>query len=662
MMEMFKNNKAGSTAVFCFFLFLFLIKGYGAQVLYVDIADDPTGSYRILEAACRFYGLETVQLILKQDSPQDIEVSLFENDELKAAVITADSLRGIEDKAFISMLSHLQEFRIPLMITEVSPDTDSKLLQKLSDNKISGTAKASDLSARSVIKIGDQKTYARQMAGLESAFENKETNYFRLDDPDGVESVIYITDERNENGFPVFIEISVKGQEIFFLACGQISESSSFSQSLLPVMMFLRRACGPYCWHSSNRFANFTVDDPWLVEPYGHLSFKGLLQEMGNADFHMTLGFIPWNYDRSKSDVVDLFKRNPYKFSLCIHGNNHDHYEFYKYEASSGDPWPAKPLDVQEFNIRQALARMERFRELTGLDFHKVMVFPLGIAPEKTLCLLKKYHFMATVNDPHVPLGSKKPDDPLFDLRTVTLEYADFPSFRRYTPERSKFEIALDLFLDNPLFFYAHHDYFKKGMDAFNDTAQIVNRLQPDITWQSLGTICRRYYLERLRDDGNYEVKAFTNHFIVENRQEKDLFYYIQKHEDFSIPIKKITINGTDASYERGDEKLILKVEIPGGESCEIFIEYENDLEIESMDISKEDPRVNRLRRISDFRDITLSKNFLGRFVINVYYDTGLYKWGITRLTVVLLLVTLIVVFLVWRFIRYRRRKKQPDF
>jgi len=657
-MENGRNTKTRSAAVFCFFLFLLLIKGYGAQVLYIDITDEPIGSYKIIEATCRFYGLETDKLILKQESLQDIKASVFEKDELKAVVMSADSFKSIEEKVLFSMLIHLQNLGIPLIITEVSLDTDSKLLQNLSNNKILGMARANNLSAQSIKKISELKTYAHQMAGFESAFANEELNYFRLDDPIGVESIIYITNERCEDFFPVFVRISVKGQEIFFLTRGQISESSSFSKSILPVMMFLRHACSTYCWHSSNHFANFMVDDPWLTESYGHFNYKKLCND-NDEIFHTTIGFIPWNFDRSEQNVVKIFKEYPYKLSLCIHGNNHDHYEFYKYETDSSDPWPAKPLNVQEYNIKQALARMEKHKELTGLDYDRVLVFPHGIAPEKTLGLLKKYNFLATVNADNVPLGADKPKDPFFDLRAVTLEFENFPSFRRYTPSRSEFEIALDLFLDNPLLFYAHHDYFKKGMESFNETAEMVNRLEPDIQWRSLGYIAKHYYLERLREDGNYDVKAFTNHFIVKNHHEKDLIYYIQQSENFSIPIRQVTVNGDSCAYKEADEKLILTIDIPEGESCEVFIEYENDLDVESIDIAKDDPRINKLRKISDFRDITLSQNFFGRFIISIYYDTGLYKWGMKKIIVVFALIVIFAGLALGGFIYYRRKKKK---
>src|SRR3972149_7221119 len=92
--------------------------------------------------------------------------------------------------------------------------------------------------------------------------------------------------------------------------------------------MFLKNTFGEKCWHSVNDYANLTIDDPWIREPYGYLSYIGLLKQMQKVNFHTTIAFIPWNYDRSQEEVVKLFRQNPDKFSISIHGNDHNNREF----------------------------------------------------------------------------------------------------------------------------------------------------------------------------------------------------------------------------------------------------------------------------------------------------------------------------------------------
>ena len=101
----------------------------------------------------------------------------------------------------------------------------------------------------------------------------------------------------------------------------------SFAE-VAPVMMFVKYSAGDRGWHAPYHYANFTIDDPWLREPYGRLSYEGLLKEMEKHNFHTTIAFIPWNYDRSEASVVTLFREHPDRFSISIHGDNHDHGEF----------------------------------------------------------------------------------------------------------------------------------------------------------------------------------------------------------------------------------------------------------------------------------------------------------------------------------------------
>ena len=104
------------------------------------------------------------------------------------------------------------------------------------------------------------------------------------------------------------------------------------------------------------------------AKPYGHLIYEDLLKEMERHDFHTTIAFIPWNYDRSEAETVALFRSHPERFSICVHGDNHDHKEF--------DDFESKPLSLQITAIKQSLARMEKFQSLTGIPYDNVFVFP----------------------------------------------------------------------------------------------------------------------------------------------------------------------------------------------------------------------------------------------------------------------------------------------
>lgn len=639
---------------------------YAAEVLFVDESERPSRAEKQLELACRFYGLDIEHLFVEEGKDNlHILESLERNDAL-AVVITAQSLPYIDLQEVLSSLQ--KKRKIPLLITDVTPACHEDLLRRWSDGSIIGCVKSTVVASHGLFRVSGSKDIARELSGQDIPFTISTVYHLILDKAAQSQPIVEIITKTKDNRFPVFVRTTVDEREIFFQTKMESSESSSESSwqysskgflEITPLLMFLRYSCGERCWHSIGHYANFTVDDPWLTEPYGHLSYKGLLEEMEKHNFHTTIAFIPWNFDRSKPEVVSLFSDYPDRFSICIHGNNHDHREFYKYETKIGDPWPARPLTVQDSLIKQAIARMEKFRSLTNLPYDRVMVFPHGIAPEKTLGLLKKYNFLATANADNLPLGSEVPEDFLFFLRPITLQFGNFASLKRYTPNRSQYAVAIDLFLDNPIFFFfSHQDIFKDGIDAFSNIAKMVNDIQPDIEWRSLGNIAQHMYLQKLRDDRDYDVRAFCSSLVLENTNQREAIFYLRKEESFSPPIKQLTVDGQSYPYDISGNEIVLKIPVQARESRHIVIEYENDLDIASIDVSKNDPRVNRLRKLSDFRDMTLSTNLFGRTFIHFYYETDLYKLGLKRLAILVVVLVVIMASTGW-YVRKRLKRRQ---
>jgi hypothetical protein len=329
---------------------------------------------------------------------------------------------------------------------------------------------------------------------------------------------------------------------------------------------------------------------------------------------------------------VNLFRQHTDRLSVSLHGNNHDSYEFYRYKTGPQDRWQARPLDEQEANIKQGLARMEKFKSLTGISYDPVMIFPHGIAPAKTLGILKKYNFLATMKSEETPLDSEEQTEPLSRLRAVTLHFENFTCLNRYwDAEPSRADLAIDLFLGNAVIFSEHHWFLRSGNDSFNKMADTVRSIEPRIQWRSLGHIARHLYLKKLRDDGNYDVRAFCRCIELENTQERDITYFVRKEESFSPAKKKVTVDGNPYFSEKSGTDLSLTVTIPAGESRLINVEYENDVDLATVETSRDDSYVNRLRKLCDFRDIMLSKNRCILALISLYYRTGFYKIGLAR-------------------------------
>jgi len=157
-------------------------------------------------------------------------------------------------------------------------------------------------------------------------------------------------------------------------------------------------------------------------------------------------------------------------------------------------------------------------------------------------------------------------------------------------------------------------------MGSFNAIADTVNRMQPDTQWRSLGYIAKHLYLEKLRDDGNYDVRTYSGTIRLDNVHQQDATFFIEKDEDFALPLT-VRVDGQPYPYERSGTRLLLQLPIRAGSGREIAINYDNDLNAAAIDVSRTSLRVNAIRRLSDFRDNVVSKSAFGRWFIRSYHD-----------------------------------------
>jgi hypothetical protein len=415
---------------------------------------------------------------------------------------------------------------------------------------------------------------------------------------------------------------------IFFLAqspTGSAPPSKSmsylplvFSQWAAAYLTYVRFAAKDLAWHFPRQFANFTVDDPWLVEPYGMMSYSGLLEEMQAHNFHTTIAFIPWNFDRSHPDVVSLIRNHPERFSICVHGDDHSHAEFSP--ASTGATFSEEQRQKDSFRIRQARARMDQFTHLTEIPYDRVWVFPHLIGPEPVLRLLKQSGFLATTNSEAVPYGASTPGDPLFRYRNVTLDFEDFPSIRRYVPSPtlpSSF-LAIQAFLTNPILLYGHQDYFSPGIGAFSPYADRINQLNSKVQWTSLANIARHSYLIKNRDDGEFDVEAYSGEILLTNPSNRAHRFFVSAGVLSDGTRDKVFVDGHSIAIDKTEPVFI--VDIPAGETRRIVCDEELLRDLGPVDTSKKGLRSSLLRRISDFRDLYLTRSSFGRSFTDFYY------------------------------------------
>lgn len=644
----------------CFLILVLLASNWAnAQPTAILISEEKNSIYQQqLELVGRFYGFSV------QNAPYDTN-QLTPNSEVFLFVLTEQSLKQIDHNIFFNALS--KNFpQIPVIIVGLTNELPQEILSKWSQDKIHQIQEVGN-NFEGHYQL-EKLPLAGQLSGLKIPFKNQKVSGFNLKD-NSLKSIINLISKDNKQ-YPFLVNLSTPTNEIFFQSYVQPSPLNGEPiwrmnlrrfLEIAGFMMLAKNYCNDKCWYTENVYANLTIDDPWLVEPYGLLNYKKLLEEMNQANYHTTIGFVPWNFDQNnEKQVIDLFKQNPQRYSLSVHGNNHDHREFYKYKIEKDDPWIAKPLEVQKKNIRQAISRMEQFKTKMGLNYDPVFIFPHEIAPEQTLGLLKKYNFIATFNGGNIPLESKDPVDPLFYFRAASLDFANFPSVNRYdVSEYGELQIALNLFLGNPVLFFEHIILFAEGMDSFNKTAAIVNRLQPNIKWASLGEIAQHLYVQRKIKEDTFQIQMLSSNIQLENKQAIPITYQLKKVET-STP-QSVKSNGQSLKYIHQNNELLMTLILPPQSSATLEIIYPNDLNVKTEDVSKPHFKINFLRWISDFRDITFSGNFIGQYFIRAYYGSDAYQGGFKGLVLMGLGGLVIVILIIWYPLRKYRHSRQRN-
>jgi hypothetical protein len=588
---------------------------YSSEIVFVRSARGPLADEQQSQIAADFYGVDFKVMTAAGDDAA-LKQAIRDQNTI-GVVIAADALQELKRDSIFPLLKRSGSNSVPLLVVGLKPETDPALVQEWSNGTVLG-CKPFDGGSPGHYVFSSASNLTHQLSGIELS-EPVESALFEVErETKAAQTIISIQNDGHTG--PVFTAVTVGQTKAFFACSDSVHEGAPNGPDVVetfvrsaPEMIFTRYAAGDFGWHALQHYANFTVDDPWLRQPYGSVDYLGLLGEMEKHNFHTTIAFIPWNFDRSEPAVVSMFRSHPDRFSIAIHGDNHDHKEFTDYKS--------KPYEVQLFDLKQSLARMAKFRQLTGVPYDNVMIFPHSIAPERTLHALKVYNYLATVNSANVPQGDTAPASASFALRPVTLAFGNFPSVSRLEvggPVPTDF-IAVNEFLDNPLFFYTHAEFFAQGIGAFDAVADKVNQLEPSIRWARLGDILPHLYQVRRRVDNDYDVLAFSSNLCVDNMSDHDAVFHVRKPETDEQLIRDVSSSDRSIPYQVQSDLLSFSMSIPAGGSRCAAISYRNDLNLSSIDIGKHSPIVYFLRKASDFRDIYLAKLSLGLKIINYY-------------------------------------------
>lgn len=310
--------------------------------------------------------------------------------------------------------------------------------------------------------------------------------------------------------------------------------------ALVPLLFFLRHS-GAAFWRTGDPAANVIIDDVNLPPRYGFVDTHTLAQFVDGLQCAVSIGFIPWNWNRTSAEVVELFRSRWPRLSLCIHGCDHVGAEF-----STGSRSASLPL------IAVSLDRMRGLAGRTGIAYDRVMVFPQGRFSDSAMEALRQGDFLAAVNTELVDHRTQRGVRAGELLKPAIASYAGFPLFLRRKPDCHIANFALDLLLGKPCLIVTHHDDFRRGMQPLASLVSALNALEPALRWTNLETIVSGTYSRRANTEGSVDIRlAAARTELVRPVAERGDAIHFSKSEPLPEKDFEISVGGQQVKGHR---------------------------------------------------------------------------------------------------------------
>jgi len=335
-------------------------------------------------------------------------------------------------------------------------------------------------------------------------------------------------------------------------------------RSAVPVVLYIKWAFAGTCWHPSEANACLVIDDPLLKARYGFVNFQELLGLMERHRFSTNIAFIPWNWRRNDPEVVRLFKDNPEKYSLSIHGCDHTGAEFGSHDQ-----------DRLRSRARQAADRMSGHESKTGLRHERIMVFPQGVFSEAAIGVLKHANFTAVVNTEVVGTTPQAVTVRVSDVWDVAvMGYGSFPIFTRRYPSQGVENFAFDILLGKPCIVVIHHDFCRDSYARLLEFVDNLNALKCPLSWRSLGEVVQRSCHQRELSADMMEVEMYGTELRVKNRSDQRKRFIIRRRESDPSAIKEIRTDSDQIAWNFFEGRILFEIELNPGDSRTVGIRF----------------------------------------------------------------------------------------
>ncbi len=410
------------------------------------------------------------------------------------------------------------------------------------------------------------------------------------------------------NDAPVLLSQRVGDTEFFLLAGSELADLEAVVlppadarpayPALLPAIIFLRVAFPEACWRNPQPAANFIIDDPLLRRRYGFVEYATLLAEAQTHGYAVTIGFIPFNHDRTDRRVAEFLHGHEERFSIAVHGCDHTAREFGSEDGV-----------LLAHKARLAWTRMEQHQQTTALPFDPVMVFPQGVYSTAALRALKRSGYGAAVNtNPHPQDGGPRPLKLRDFLDGAMMAHHSFPVFLRRYPA-GVFDFAVDLMFGKPVLLVEHHDYFKSGCAPLAALVAAINRLEKKLVWMPLGRVVTSHAWMRPLGAGRFAVRFWSNIFFWINSTTARAVFVLEKTEHDGPLVEQVIVNGRPTDFTLEDGKLSCAVELNSGEGVAVKIIYRETASAPCRFSLSYRCSASARRYLSEFRDNYLSRH-----------------------------------------------------
>ena len=258
----------------------------------------------------------------------------------------------------------------------------------------------------------------------------------------------------------------------------------------LPFFHFLKQLTQGVDWTPPPLRACLMFDDPNLHwGSYGFIDFAKLARHARESNYHAAFAMVPLDAWFVHSEAATLLQQNQAYLSLLMHGNNHAKVEF------------GSALDAGSYtrSLAQAIRRIERFEQRSGVSVARVMAPPYGALREIVADVMTSLGYEAAcVSRSSLTSWNKEKHWPsTFGHSVAEFVGAGAPIIPRHVMawgHEGSYRLAA--FLNQPIIPHGHHQDCAGGLDLLAHVANEINSLGK-VIWSDLTSISRSNYLTR---------------------------------------------------------------------------------------------------------------------------------------------------------------------